>query len=298
MNKKTNTTIYIIILNYNTYEDTIKLVHKLFLQEKIQLHIVIVDNHSPNGSFEKINEAFKHNDQVEIIQSDVNGGYSSGNNLGLRYIGKYNPKYVGILNNDVHLEDRTLLPSLINELNNNSEAYFVAPTMVLAGKEHFTAWKLPTITSDIRKAVLSFKRIFGDPDRYHFPKERKTEYVDCLPGSFLLGHYPKFQQLGFFDEDIFLFGEENILGYKIKMAGGTNLLCRQYTFEHAWSSTINKSINRIQRIRLQNSGKILFHEKYLKTSPTLISTFKFLLRIRLLEEYILTLIRNPKSLIR
>ncbi len=297
MNKENK--IYFIILNYQTYKDTIVLVEDLLQQQKIQTHIVIIDNNSPNNSYEKLLNTFEKNTRVEIIKSKENGGYSTGNNIGLRHIKKYNPKYVAVLNNDIRLKDTMLFNSLLTELNKfEKSAYFAAPSMILAGKEKFTAWKVPTIASDLKRAVLTIKKIFGSPDSYHFEKKRKTEKVECLPGSFLFGYYKKFEKIGFFDEDIFLFGEENILGYKIKLAGGTNLLCRQYFFDHAWSSTIDRSVNRINRIKLQNSGRVFLHERYLKTPQPLILFLKLLLQIRLLEEYILVLFRNPKALFR
>lgn len=286
--------IYIIILNYQTFEDTIRLTHELLLQNNISPHIVIVDNNSPNKSYEKLKSEFNDFKQIEILKNNINNGYSLGNNLGLKYISKYKPQIVSVLNNDIHLSNRNLFYSLLQELYKYSNAYFVAPSMILDGKEKFSAWKIPTIKSDLRKAILLIKKLTGDPDSYEFPIKRKTEIVECLTGSFLLGYYGKFERLGFFDENLFLFGEETILAYKIKEAEGINLLCRQLNFEHAWSKTINKNMNRIQRIKLQNYGKVYFHTKYLKTSGFLIFIFKILLNIRLLEEYILMLFRRLK----
>jgi GT2 family glycosyltransferase len=287
--------IFIVILNYGTYQDSITLVNDLLLQKHIDIQITIVDNQSPNKSFQELTSKFENQENIDIIQSDKNGGYSSGNNIGLKHIAKYNPKYVAVLNNDIRITDLTLFSSLLIELKKYNNSYFVAPTMILSGKERFTAWKVPSISSDLRRAVLTIKKIFGSPDTYHFPKEKKTEFVECLPGSFLFGYYDKFEKLGFFDEELFLFGEENILGYKVKKNGGVNLLCRQYHFDHAWSATIDKSISRIQRIKLQNHGRILFHEKYLQTTGTPLLLLKFLLRIRLIEEYLLVLFRNPRA---
>lgn len=47
--------IGVIILNYNSFSDTIKLVSELQRQTiAYQLEIIIVDNDSPNGSYEKL----------------------------------------------------------------------------------------------------------------------------------------------------------------------------------------------------------------------------------------------------
>jgi GT2 family glycosyltransferase len=73
--------------------------------------IIIVDNASNDGSFEKIKnyvEARKpSNIKVKIIKSDVNRGYSGGMNLGWN-AKDLDSKYVVFMNNDVVVESDSL----------------------------------------------------------------------------------------------------------------------------------------------------------------------------------------------
>lgn len=73
--------VAIIILNYQNYEDTIKCVNNLLNFTNIQLQIVIVDNFSTNKSFFILNKIYANNSNVDVIQTNNNGGYSSGNNF-------------------------------------------------------------------------------------------------------------------------------------------------------------------------------------------------------------------------
>ena len=97
-----------LILNYQTYTDTIELVNELLSQEIGNRKIVIVDNCSPNGSYGHLQQEFANSIYVDVIQSGYNGGYAKGNNFGLLYIEKYAPEFVCIINNDVHFSLATI----------------------------------------------------------------------------------------------------------------------------------------------------------------------------------------------
>lgn len=277
--------VYAIILNYKTYKETTSLVHQLLRQELVDLHIVVVDNCSPNESFQYLKQTFEHKINVEILQSEKNGGYSYGNNFGLYYIKKYNPELVFILNNDIIIDsNKILLNSLINEKNKNPNAVLCAPTMKINGIEQNSAWKIPNYKDCLIMATRIGQLFFKTPTQYIFQDKKKTELVECVAGSFFLANYPKMEAIGFFDEDLFLFGEETIIAQKIKNSGGINLLCRQFHYEHLWSISINNDINKIQRIKLQLYGREVFLKKYTKSSWGKIIILKILHKIRILEE--------------
>ena len=91
----------IIILNYNSKKDTIKYVSEI-KDYKVLDTIIVVDNNSSNqNEFEDLKKL--ENDKVYVIKSDKNGGYSYGNNFGLRFLESLNQNYdyVVISNPDV-----------------------------------------------------------------------------------------------------------------------------------------------------------------------------------------------------
>ena len=92
--------IGIVILNYNSFSDTIKLVEKLRLQSLAKdLLIIIVDNASPNNSFKHLKPLEKKFSNVKVLQTGENLGYAKGNNFGLNYLdNNVKPDYVAILN--------------------------------------------------------------------------------------------------------------------------------------------------------------------------------------------------------
>ena len=89
----------LVILNYKDYMMTQKLLETIKYFPEIN-HIAVVDNNSPNESY----EVLKHyaGDKISVIKSDRNGGYSYGNNIGIRHLIKnFSPDIIGIANPDV-----------------------------------------------------------------------------------------------------------------------------------------------------------------------------------------------------
>ena len=73
----------IIILNYNDSETVVKYISQIKDYSSFD-KIVIVDNCSPDGSFEKLIKL--KNDKIDVIQTDGNKGYAYGNNFGVHFL--------------------------------------------------------------------------------------------------------------------------------------------------------------------------------------------------------------------
>jgi GT2 family glycosyltransferase len=54
MKKKSNPKIYIIILNYNGWADTIECLESVLRNDYPNYQVIVVDNNSPNNSMEYI----------------------------------------------------------------------------------------------------------------------------------------------------------------------------------------------------------------------------------------------------
>lgn len=86
MYQKQTETIGIVLLNYKTYAETIRLVLDLRKQRNISLQIVVVDNCSPNESLEQLRKSLGIFPEVTILASPENTGYAAGNNLDLNFL--------------------------------------------------------------------------------------------------------------------------------------------------------------------------------------------------------------------
>ena len=73
-----------IILNYNSYQDTIKCITNLY-KINAEVDVVVVDNASTNNSIEMINDAFIGKENFYLLENNKNTGYAAGNNIGLKF---------------------------------------------------------------------------------------------------------------------------------------------------------------------------------------------------------------------
>ena len=130
---------YIILLNYNGWEDTNLCLDSLLEMDTNNFKIVICDNLSTNNSVNKIYEkiqqlninhgvtyAYYKNDSVSkrliyqegsrqgfnkitLIENNENKGFSAGNNIGIRFsLSDKNCQYIWLLNNDTQVHPHAL----------------------------------------------------------------------------------------------------------------------------------------------------------------------------------------------
>lgn len=89
--------LYIILLNYNGFDDTVECINSIKeCEKKLDYEIVIVDNCSTDNSYDKL----KKIKDITLIKSDYNNGFAAGNNIGIKYALDNNAEYVLLLNND------------------------------------------------------------------------------------------------------------------------------------------------------------------------------------------------------
>ena len=111
-----------VILNYNTGDDCRKCLHYLHSQEDADVWIVVVDNGSTlPGEAERL-EALCQEYGAALILNRENGGFSAGNNLGLRAAAAHGADWMLVLNPDVELRDPHYIRSVMDRLGNWPEA--------------------------------------------------------------------------------------------------------------------------------------------------------------------------------
>lgn len=257
--------IAIIVLNYNDYETTEKLINNVKDFDVID-KVIVVDNNSSDNSLEVLSKY--QNDKIDVIKTDKNKGYGGGNNYGIKYaIKQYQPKYIVIANPDVILEEDTFI-QMKKFYDENTEKVGIVSCHAIntsESKSH-TAWKLPRFSDCILENLILIKSIFfPNVDNYsedYF--EGAISKVDVVLGAFFMIASEAMQDVEFFDEDTFLYGEENILAYKLKQKGYSNYLLNDYTYIHNHSVSISKNIKSIgKKFDMGYDSKCVYLDKYL-----------------------------------
>lgn len=257
-----------IILNYKTFGETISIVDELLGEGLGDRRILIVDNASPNESFQVLTKTFFNEPKVEVISTEQNGGYAKGNNFALKYVKKYSPQYVCIINNDVHFHI-----SLIERMESRymliDNVAVLAPVQYLPNDRPAPFQNLkknPSFWDDV-KAVAGIGKRSLHIYQPTLPKSDLQE-VSIIPGAFLFIDYFLFEKLGFFYEGTFLFGEERFLARKVKENRLHNYILLDEYYVHAHSTTINNEATKLRQQKMLLDSKMLYTRCY-RTFPTL-----------------------------
>ncbi len=158
------------------------------------------------------------------------------------------------------------------------------------------AWKLPTRKKELLSGSFTLKYFLSRYLRtfyYDISQDSRTPIaVDCLPGSFFLGHIDIFKKTDYFDEGTFLYYEEIIIAMKIKNLGLHNYIITEATYLHKESSSINNSLSFIKKHKILLDSKIYFWKKYRRSSQYFILALKVLFRIWTIEYLTIKLFRK------
>ncbi len=228
----------IIVLNYNGFEDTIECVHSLIQFLQYNYTILIVDNASTDASVESISRELSNPDwkQVHLIQSDTNGGFSAGNNLGIQYgISHFNSDYFWILNNDTIIKDDALSP-LVEFSESNPDVgvvgsklkFYDQPDLIQAvgGRMNVCFGKFHQIGFNKTDAELDLKELGS---------------LDFVVGASLFVNRQFIHTVGLLSEDYFLYFEEIDWSLRAKKKGLRTATCiDSVVFHKQGQSTKNK----------------------------------------------------------
>lgn len=275
----------LVVLNYRDYETTSNFIENIKEYDSIN-KIVIVDNNSNDGSYEKLIKL--SNEKIHVIKSERNGGYSYGNNVGIKYaIKTFNPRYIIISNPDVSFKNETIynMMKIYKEYENIA---IVAPRMI-DNKGIESCWKLPNYYIDLLLASSIISRVIGNPYKYNKNNLNKDiNFVEVLSGSFFMIPAHVIQEINYMDEDIFLYCEEIILSQKLLSRGYRNILINNDNFLHEHSTSINKSIDsRVKQHEILFKSKSTYYKKYKNINELQIILMKFVFKIGILEKKIL-----------
>lgn len=284
--------IDILTLNYNDFETT-----SLFVDHVKKFacvsNILIVDNKSSDNSFSHLKKL--ESEKIHIISSKYNGGYGSGNNIGIKYLkNKFNSKFVLLANPDV-IVDEDALKRLESFLMCNENYAVASPIMLDNNKkiQYNTAFKIPSLWKYILSLDLFFQKIFNP---YVYPNISiggKHKDVDAVSGSMFMMNVDIMLRCGMFDEQVFLYCEEFILGMKLKKCGvKTALLCDSF-FIHNHSVSISKTFKSItSKRKLMMDSSLYVLKRYYKANPLTYFIGVMIAKISILEVLLVSLLKK------
>ncbi|MFH1528457.1 MAG: glycosyltransferase family 2 protein [Bacteroidota bacterium] len=203
--------VTILLLNYNRPNDTNECINSLRGIESPEYNILLLDNNSPDNSFEIFQNKFP---DLEIINTGSNLGYTGGINFGLKILAARNSDYILVLNNDTIVEP-DFLEHLVDSMEENKLAAAACGT-ILCEHNREEIWYAGGAMVEWRGlAVHNGKgKKFTEYIKVHSPQ--KTSFVT---GCSILFRRSILTKIGFEDERFYMYLDDIEYSKRIKKLG-------------------------------------------------------------------------------
>jgi len=231
-----------VIVNYNSGAYAMECIKSLLQQNIGDLEIIIVDNASQDGSVSLFRSTF--GEQVIVIESQENLGFGRANNLAASVA---NGDWLLLINPDAILVQDNAILTLVAYLVENEKIGIVGPEIHEPSKS---------------KHVLPRKK---------YPSEGRLKYTSklkALPGNYawILGacmmmRKTVFREIGGFDPDFFLYGEDADICLRLRLAGYQVGYCSNATITHVGSAS-ERTATSLDKYLRKKRGFFLFCKKH------------------------------------
>jgi GT2 family glycosyltransferase len=229
-----NMNLSVIILNYNTKDLTLSCIDSIYKEHKQEIdekevEIVLVDNASTDNSVASFK---KLGSKIKLIESAENLGFAKGCNLGA---GMSSGEYLLFLNSDTEVKDKGFL-KMAEYLKGNPKVG------ILGGK-------LRNIDGSIQKSCGKFYNLFNLAlmllgfERLGFLRfsPKTSRKVDWVSGASLMVKKDIFKQIGKFENELFMYMEDQELCFRAKLRGLETHFYKEVEVVHKERGSSNKT---------------------------------------------------------
>ena len=249
----------VVIVNYRVkylLEQTLRSVEQAM--QGLSGEVIVVDNLSGDDSIAFSRE--RHG-QVTYIENQENVGFARANNQAIM---QARGEYTLILNPDTIITPRCLQEG-IKWMGSHPKCGAIGARM-MDGNGVF----LPESKRAFPTPWVSFCKIFGLSKlfprsrwfaKYHlrYLSDTEPQSIDILSGAYMLCRTSVLQQLGGFDEDFFMYGEDIDLSYRIVKAGYENWFLPTPMVHYKGESTHKDSM---RYVRVFYDAMLIFYRKH------------------------------------
>ena len=200
--------VWAVVLNYQGREVIADCLQSLRQQDYPNLHILVVDNASTDGS-DKIAANIKG---IELIRNESNLLFAGGNNVGIRKAYESDADYVVLINNDT-TSDPGLISELVKALEADSNAGIAGPR-IFYYERPVIIWSAGG-TIDFAKGWVRHRGI-RQKDDGQFDEIAEVDYVT---GCCLMFSRDVFQAIGGLDESFPMYFEDTDFCTRARKAG-------------------------------------------------------------------------------
>jgi GT2 family glycosyltransferase len=280
--------VYIVVLNWNGWRDTIACVESLMFLDYRSYKIVICDNDSSDDSVDKIltwydenKEQFEYLKQAEftylkgksidfhestsqkglfLLQTGKNLGYAGGNNVGIRFaMAQHDMSYAWILNNDTAVAKNALAP-LVNKCKNNKNIAVCGSRMIYFD-ERTKQQGLGGVFNKYLATTKHFEANVNPNTKYddsHISKK-----IDYIIGAAMFITKNALNNIGLLREDYFLYFEELDYAIRTKNKGYALEVVSDSFVYHKEGATMKREVSHFSDF-LQVKNRLKISKRFFK----------------------------------
>ncbi len=268
--------VAIQIVNYKTKKylpNCIESIINSLKDSAISYKILILDNNS-GDNLEDMEEKYKDK-SVEFCYSPKNLGFGAGQNLLSK---KLDSKYLLALNPDTEVEN-SAIQIMFDFMESHPEAGMCGPRILLPEKNLFFGklifWPKKFIGKEFFERFLKIKIL------------KKLKYLEHSPivGSALFVRRKAFEEIGGFDENLFLYFEEGDLANSLKKLGYKIFFIYDSAVIHFYGKS---DVLKSEKVKYFKNSRRYFCEKWYgrERARRILARERFYLRDRILEKFL------------
>lgn len=215
--------ISIIIVSYNTKEFLVHCLQSIVehVSKDISYEVIVVDNHSSDGSVEAIKNEKIGIKILKIIENRENVGFSKANNIGIK---QAKGAYLLFLNSDTVVPQNTIEEMFVFMEQHTKAGAATCKVCLIDNRlddachRGFpTPWNAFCYFSGIAKIFPRVKLFTGY--NLSYMNLENTHEIDACAGAFMMVRREAGEQIGWWDEDYFFYGEDLDFCFMLKQNG-------------------------------------------------------------------------------
>jgi len=270
--------VSVIIVSFNSRDDLTECIPSLLAQPYPDYEIVVIDNNSADGTPAFLEENFPC---VKVIVNEENYGPAKGYNVG---IAASKGKYVVLLNPDTIVEKDWLL-ELVKAVESDEHIGACQSRVLL----YANPTQINTEGNEVSYLGFTWCRNYGQVSKYSDVIEETIGLSVC---SAILRRNV-LEDIGFFDEDFFMYLDDTDLGLRMQLAGYKVVCNPRSIVYHKYKFTPGRQkLYYLERNRLLVLSKIYDKKMWLKVLPIYIFMEMGLLAVSIYQGWFTEKIRS------
>ena len=205
----------IIYVNYNTADQVMKSVESVRRYTKgIDYEIIVADNNSMD---DKDLQKLIDDETIKVVKLDDNYGFGKANNAGVK---ESTGEYVFLLNPDTICHDNSI-EKLLDCIKADKTIGVIGPNLINADSKPTHSFRRAGdgIITELNFALfgLPYKILYGSDFEYNHSNNKLEVAYSC--GAAMMMKRETFDKVGGFDENFFMYYEDQDLCNRIKKTG-------------------------------------------------------------------------------